>query len=379
MKNARFKELLDDYILGRLTDEAASEFLLMLDDAAMRSELEQLIDEQLGNHFYDQDIELPATHQRIVEKLQTSVSQKKTMATVPVHRIHFLKRGWLRYAAAILLFAMAGIVYLLLNHKLTGNKTVVQNFKHEIAPGMVGAVLTLADGSKIVLDTAGNGMIAAGIQKNDKGVVYTASTAITYNTLTTPKGRTISATLADGTVVWLNAGSSITFPTAFTGNRRTVSMTGEAYFEVAKDKTKPFIVKTTDQDIEVLGTHFNVNAYPDEASVKTTLLEGAVKIKGQVLKPGEQYSQGNITKVNTDNVIAWKNGYFNFDNADIQVVMRQMARWYDVEVGFEDKISYVPFGGEIGRNQTLSEVLKGLESMRIHFRIEDDKRIVVTP
>jgi ferric-dicitrate binding protein FerR (iron transport regulator) len=195
-------------------------------------------------------------------------------------------------------------------------------------------------------------------------------------------------TLSDGSKVWLNAGSSVRFPVAFTGNERKVSITGEAYFEVARDAYKPFIVKDINRnaEVQVLGTHFNVNTYDDEPVMKVTLLEGAVKvIKGistRLLKPGQQAQVGSdvkvITGIDTEEVMAWKNGRFQFKKASLQEVMRQVARWYDVEIVYEGKIIPQEFGGKMQRDLKLSEVLEGLAKSQVHFRIEK-KKVVVMP
>jgi ferric-dicitrate binding protein FerR (iron transport regulator) len=196
-------------------------------------------------------------------------------------------------------------------------------------------------------------------------------------------------TLPDGTMVWLNAFSSLHYPTRFTGATRTIEVTGEAYFEVAADAARPFIVKTGKEQVTVLGTHFNINAYEDEPAVRTTLLEGAVKVSNGVgevaLRPGQQaavreHAAGiSVASVNAEDAVAWKNGFFHFDNADIQTVMRQISRWYNVEVRYDGVAPTTEgdFKGEIGRDLTLAQVLKVLEQTRVHFRIEEDRRIVI--
>ncbi len=269
--------------------------------------------------------------------------------------------------------------------------------RQEVSPGHAGAILTLADGSHIVLDSAGNGRIAiqgaTRLVKNNNGqLVYetgkNASLSFTYNTLTTPRGRQFNVVLPDGTGVWLNAASSLTYPTAFAGGERSVSITGEAYFEVARDPAKPFKVKINQaMEIEVLGTHFNVSAYQDEEVIKTTLLEGTVNVrKGPEnvrLHPEEQYKVNNsdgaarlIRDVDVDAVVAWKNGIFQFDHSDIRTVMRQLARWYDVEVSYQGNIAERELGGSISRNVNLSNVLQALEAIHVHCRVEGKKLIV---
>ncbi len=179
--------------------------------------------------------------------------------------------------------------------------------------------------------------------------------------------------------MWLNAASSITYPTAFVNNIREVTITGEAYFEVKKNLSKPFIVKTPKEDITVLGTSFNVNAYPDEAFVKTSLLDGSVRIGNNVLKPGEGYLNGNIITTNVDQDVAWKNGVFDFQRKKLPEVMRQIARWYDVDIRYEGSVPDITFGGQMGRSLTLAKVLRGLEGIDdVHFRLEG-KTLTVAP
>ena len=201
------------------------------------------------------------------------------------------------------------------------------------------------------------------------------------NTLTTPRAYRYNLVLADGTKVWLNAASSITFPTAFIRKERTVVITGEAYFEVAKDTKRPFKVFVNDMEVKVLGTHFNINSYQDEGNIKTTLLEGSVllskKDKKVVLKPGEQGQVSNsgslkmVSGVNLESVMAWKKGNFYFENADLQTVLKEISRWYNVSVVYEKGVPKRFFDGEIQREIKLSVLLKTLEkSNDIHFKIE---------
>ncbi len=196
------------------------------------------------------------------------------------------------------------------------------------------------------------------------------------NTMSTPRGGQYKLTLPDGTKVWLNAASSITYPIAFSGKTREVRITGEVYFEVAKNKQKPFIVKTHKENITVLGTQFNINSYSDEPFTKTSLIEGSVSINNKILRPGEAYENGIITKTNIARDVAWKNGLFNFDGLDLPAAMRQLARWYDLDIEFEKNIPDKVIRGEMGRDLKLSQVQKILNMMEVKFRLEGRKMIV---
>jgi transmembrane sensor len=288
-------------------------------------------------------------------------------------------------AAVILMTITAGIFFY--NHSNSLNKQL----SADIAPGGNKAILTLASGEKIVLNEAAKGEISrqSGIavsKSKDGELIYTAfaageeSTKNTRNTISTPKGGQYTIMLSDGTKVMLNSASSLTFPTALNGKDRLVELNGEAYFEVAKHKNSRFRVISGQQTIEVLGTHFNVNAYADEDAIKTTLLEGAVKVftpgAAIAIEPGEQAAwnkaYGNSLvkhRVNTEQETAWINGVFSFDGEDIKSVMRQVSRWYDVNVIYVGPISQEKYYGEIFRNSKLSEVFKILKIENVHFDV----------
>ena len=316
------------------------------------------------------------------------------------------KLSWVRYAAVLLLIAGIG-AYLSLHNKTPSKpaatssaKELTRQTRKDLAPGGNRAVLTLGDGSTIVLDNAKNGILAqqgnTKVLKLNGKLSYNPGNArhdeTVYNTISTPRGGQYQIELPDGSQVWLNAVSSIRFPAAFAGNERKVEITGEAYFEVAKNAAMPFkvVIATPSEngtEIEVTGTRFNIMAYNDEAAVKTTLLEGSVKInqesKAVPLKPGQQARWHDksikiIDHVDTEEAVAWKNGYFQFASASLQQVMRQIARWYDVDISYAGKVPERRFGGKISRDNNASEVLKVLELSKVKFRIED-KRIIVTP
>ena len=302
-------------------------------------------------------------------------------------KIKVVRLSWRKIAVAASLLLCIGIGSFLVLKKSSASPVIKSSeIVDDIEPGRNGAILTLSNGKKIVLDDSKNGQLTnqnnTVVSKTNGGVVYNAgkNAETVYNTMTTPKSRQFSLQLADGTKVWLNAFSSITFPTVFSSNTRDVKLTGEAYFEVAKDKNKPFRVFVNDIKINVLGTHFNVNAYGDEDNIKTSLLEGSIVIsqKGKMvlLKPGQQAQSDKsgaiVVKndVNLDEVMGWKNGVFYFENASLKVVLDQLSRWYDVDVVLEKGVDNRKFEGEIERSLNLAQVLKILEKNEVHFKLE---------
>jgi ferric-dicitrate binding protein FerR (iron transport regulator) len=302
---------------------------------------------------------------------------------------------WIAAASVLLLLASAGYFIVRSPGSVQPEQAQQkQRLLHDVLPGRQGAVLTLANGRTIILDSATNGTLVSeegvAIIKKEGKIVYDAHKApekIAWNTMTTPPGRQYQLTLADGTSVWLNAASSITYPTAFTGRQRMVKVTGEVYFEVAHNKQMPFVAEKGDVKVEVLGTHFNMNTYDDESALKVTLLQGAVRVTGgggeHTIAPGQQavVTGNNITvtnNINREEVMAWKNGRFIFSGTDIHQLMRQVSRWYDVQVQYDKEINDL-FYAEIPRNTKLSDVLKALElTGKVHFDMEG-KKIIVKP
>lgn len=265
----------------------------------------------------------------------------------------------------------------------------------EVLPGTQKALLTLADGSVMELDSSGAVVIPAqgnaSIQAADGQLSYDDNTinddATAFNTLRTPRGGQFKVILSDGTKVWMNAASSLTYPATFNRNMREVELTGEAFFEVEKDAKRPFRVKTRQTTVDVLGTSFNIMAYEEEKAVSTTLIQGAVIVKGnsaaKQLEPGQQavVSEGNameVKEVDVEEALAWKNGLFIFQDADLHSVMRQLARWYDVEVEYQGKPSDLKLNGAVYRSYSLSQVLTVLKATGLQFRIEARKLIIIT-
>lgn len=308
-----------------------------------------------------------------------------------------------KVAAAMLLLMLAGAWYYL-SKPGKPQPEALPIALQDLSPGGDRAILTLSDGRQITLDSATTGLLARQgntmVSKVADGLVSYkkegSAPNLDYNTISALAGGKYSVVLSDGSRVWLNAESSITFPTAFAGNERSVKITGEVYFEVSKDRQRPFFVQVGEvQKIKVLGTRFNVNAYGDNGAVMTTLLEGSVQVNAQqagiatvTLRPGEQSSitrTGKVSvqeNVNTEEIIAWKNGFFQFENAGIQTIMQQFGRWYDVDVSYEGKISDQRFNGKIDRNVNASDALEILRFTGVNFRIErlpgkDKKGVIV--
>jgi transmembrane sensor len=315
-----------------------------------------------------------------------------------------IRHLWPRIAAAasILLALSVGGYFLL--HKQAPQQIAQNQIHNDVAPGNNKAILTLSNGKQISLTDAQKGIVSKDgnelIKKTSDGAVsYEGNGSagknqqLVYNTITTPRGGQWSVTLPDGTKVMLDAASSIKYPVSFTGNERRVEITGQAYFEVTHDAAKPFRVITRGQVIEDIGTKFNIDAYDDEPAIKTTLVEGAVRVSnpdeqaplekaGIILKPGQQTLLQNnkltVSDANTEEVIAWTNGYFSLDGERIGSIMRKLSRWYDIKVEFKGDLPNIILGGEISRSTTLSQALKILEVANVHFIVEG-KKITVTP
>jgi transmembrane sensor len=295
--------------------------------------------------------------------------------------------GWrVRVAAAVLVLFIGG--YWVWQAAQMPAVTVAQlaGSKKDIAPGTNKATLTIAGNSTLVLDSS-----RSGIEVHSGSLTYDNNTKVNATltadtkmlTLQTPMGGTYRLVLPDGSLVWLNAASRLNFPSTFTGQKqREVELDGEGYFEVVKNKALPFIVKSRGQQVEVLGTHFNINSYEDESVTKTTLLEGSVRIGKTVLKPGEQVERnGSETKtitVDVDEVTGWKNNFIVFQDEKIESVMRKISRWYNVEVAYEGELPTDDFGGRVNKGAYVSQVLKKLElTNKVHFKIAG-RRIIVT-
>ena len=394
-----FKKYLDNQCSPAEVNELLQYFSAGENELLLRS----LISEKLG--FIDSEDDGSQWNQA-TENVYTAI--KKQIDAEQTKVVPIFRRTWFRVAAAAVLLVGAFALYNIAGKNNSPKEEIVKTNieKQDIAPGGNKAVLTLADGSQIILDSAANGNLASQgnvkVIKLDNGqLAYTTSgttTEVLYNTVSTPRGGQYNLTLADGSRVWLNAASSLRYPASFSGNERKVELTGEGYFEVAPLTPKggqkmPFIVNVAGKgEVEVLGTRFNINAYADESSINTTLLEGKVKVtpvtnsqlvtqNSQLLSPGQQAQISNgikvINNVDTDPIVAWKTGLFYFVRADVKTIMRQIGRWYDVDVQFEGDISKKTFSAIVNRSNNISEVLKIMKEAGIQFRIVD-KKIIVT-
>jgi len=386
MEKEQFLILIDKYISDKATD--TEKLLVETYYARLRGEHEsadikneKIIGETLFNQITAQ----------IKADNDTAITVK------PAKRVSL----WWYSAAAILLVIFSIGVLLYKANTSTEPKNV--DYAALIQPGKNKAVLTLADGKKVILDNVSSGAIAEqnGIQikKKENGTLEYVQVEGTssnnrvqniFNTIETPRGGQYKIILDDGTIVWLNAASSLRYPLHFNGAERKVELTGEGYFEVAHLKAKPFIVVTNKQEVEVLGTHFNINAYTDEEDVKTTLLEGSVKVKtlrdrnqSKYLKPGEQSVLNNnswqVKQVDAAAQVDWKNGRFIFKDEELKSVMRKLARWYDIEVDYNQSLENLSFSGKISRSKTLKDVLRILTRTNdVTFKVKE-RRVTVMP
>ncbi|TKC60044.1 DUF4974 domain-containing protein [Pedobacter hiemivivus] len=403
----RFSYLFDQFAKRKATASEREEFFAQVNSGEHDAQLQQLMgdtydEDKLIDLQEDQisDWYLPGADKRIVEAVFNSRPK------VAVYKTTYFTRLWpgVAAAAAILLVVGAGFFYIARQNNGLLNAIAYSN---DIAPGKKSATLTLANGRKIILSDVMQGELA-----KDAGVSITkdAEGQISYeikempfakgraakggemgetNTLSTENGQTYQLRFPDGTAVWLNAASSITYPVSFnTRKRREIQLNGEAYFEVAKDKVHPFVVQSVGQEVEVLGTHFNINSYADESSIRTTLLEGAVKVTNlkskasNFLKPNQQAiltgaNQIEVRDLDAQASISWKNGEFTFDREEISSIMRKVARWYNVQIVYKDNFNGVKLTGSVSRFENISKLLKMLENTEeVNFEIDGNKVIV---
>ncbi len=384
-----FRETFQRYIDGQLSESEATSFLDHIQSGKDKEFVEELIQET----FTDPIAQDRLNDSKLWTLLDESWSNLESRIGQEQDKRKFSWRPIIGIAALLICIMAIGIGFYLNSHAPEGGTFSTQN---TIVPGKQTATLTLADGRRISLTEAENGQLAedAGVRISksaDGQLVYEIQegqgVSSGYNTLSTAKGETYKVRLPDGTQVWLNAASSIRYATSFSGHEtRAVELQGEAYFDVTKDTKRPFIVHTAKQEVKVLGTRFNINSYADEATVSTTLLEGAVELNSSgrttALRPGQQANlstSGNIQvrEVDTDPITAWVNNEFMFDGDDIDAVMRKIARWYNVEVVYQGIKTTEKFGGGLSRFEQVDQVLQLLEKTgAVKFRI-DGKTIYV--
>ncbi|UYQ95845.1 DUF4974 domain-containing protein [Chitinophaga horti] len=381
MTGNRLEDLYTAYMDNyELTAAERQELWRLLTDPANEDAVKALMDGRFG-----EDVPGILQSQAAADAMFSDITAMPQERTGKVRRLHTAR--WWAAAAIIAAVGTAGYFFLQPSSRTTV-AIVTKAPANDALPGKEGAILTLANGQQVVLDSLGNVQLAAqnGTQVSVQNgqLVYDAATseggAAQYNTITTPKGRQYSVLLPDGSRAWLNAASSLRYPVAFNSNERRVEVSGEVYFEIREQAQQPVFVQVTGgPEIRVLGTNFNVNAYADEAAVHTTLLSGKVQVASVVLRPGQQASlqrstgRVNLAEADQEQVMAWKNGNFHFDGADIRTIMRQLARWYDVEVNYK-RVPEKKFSGTIPRNVNVSQVFEILElTGNVHFKIEGNK------
>lgn len=388
MNKERLIELYRRYQQRQLSPEERQEWQTLLADPDLGEVLGEALDtdwEQLKSE------ELIRMENRRSDQILNSILIQ------PQQRQKAKPFSWPRIAAAASVFITLSAGIYFYQHRQTKEATD-QYAKNDVKPGSNGAILTLANGKRIVLEQTKVGQITkqngSSLSKAaDSLLLYKTGTAsranvISYNTLETSKGKQYTVVLPDGTKVMLNAASKLSYPTTFTGKERIVELSGEAWFKVAHNEKQPFKIKTKDQIVEDIGTEININAYTDEPQIKTTLVEGSIRVRlnpaavGTVLKPRQQsIVQNNVLSVNSADVeqeLAWKNGYFDFESENIQPIMRRIARWYDVEVSYTGNSPTDKFWGTVSRFSNVSQVLRKLElTNKVHFKIEG-RRIMVS-
>lgn len=379
-----------EYLLGqcendRLTNDERKELLLWLslpeNEKAAGEWLYKLV---AGN----QGLMAPSNEE------SSNMLESIFFADAPVKKVVPLRSKIYRIAAAAVLAGFLFSAWWLWLKPLNGEKTNDRAMADVAAPASTKATIRLANGTLVHIDSAGSGQLALQgkiklVKLADGSIAYEAEDGsmlreMQYNTLVNPRGsRVVSMALSDGSHVWLNAGSSLTYPVAFTGAERKVVLEGEGYFEVAKDPTKKFMVEAGGLITEVLGTHFNINAYPGESGVYATLLEGSVRVSNEggsvLITPGQQASQNGdnsassaikVEDANTEKVMAWKNGFFNFNDASLAQVMNQLTQWYDIDIKYPNGVPEIYFVGEISRNVPLSDILTFLQTTGVHFKMD---------
>lgn len=395
--NNRLKDLIEKYIANTCTRKELEQLLVMIENETSTEAITQTLKDRWERSGQKNALRESELDEKFALLMQDARHEAPVISMLSAKKE---RRKNIRYAAAAIIICMLSVsLYFLFKPQPARQISKTENIKspaNDVAPGGNKAILTLANGRSIILDSAANGTLTT--QGNSKilklngmlsyNTLKNKSSEVLYNTISTPRGGQYELMLSDGSKVWLNAASSLRFPASFVGKERKVELLGEAYFEVAKNAAMPFKVKVHGMEVEVLGTHFNINSYDNESMIRTTLLEGSVKINknnsSSLLKPGQQAQMNKageikiINNVDVEEAIAWKEGKFQFDKADIHDIMRQLARWYDVDVEYKGTVSS-HFGGTISRDVNLSQVLNMLHlTGEVNFQIQD-KKVVVMP
>ena len=393
MNQERLKVLFQQYLNDNLSPKDLEELQRTIQDGRN----DELLDELLKNAFTEPafaDVE-DELRQSVFDAIQTKINRPKNDEVENIHLKRRMPYRWLAGVAALLVIAISvGLFFQKKNVEKPENTYVAYSIK----PGGNKATLTLANGKKLILTDSLEGQLAneAGVKisKTKKGeIIYTATAGndkgnkLQYNILSTKNGEQFQIILPDGTHVWLDAASSLKYPVTFIGNERKVELTGQGYFEVSHNAAKPFIVKTSQTEVQVLGTHFNVSAFDDEQDTKTTLLEGAVRIKSYkaavLLKPGEQAVLNTSRQlivsddIDVNREIAWKNGLFDFKKAGVEEIMLKVSRWYDINVKYEGAIPETRLTGKISRNVDIKGLLSILQFEGIKWRIQG-RTVIIT-
>jgi ferric-dicitrate binding protein FerR (iron transport regulator) len=384
-----YQDLLKRYLDGQCSVREGEELFAWLASNEARRPLLEALEREFQAHAGEPAAEVAG---EISERIRGRLMKEVGKRPIP------MRRTWMAAAAAILALGVGAYTWKTHTRSAPASAPRAQQLPaQDVAPGGNKALLTLGDGRTIALDSVAEGQLVrqggAGLVKVGEGqLAYKAEGAqgaVLYNTISTPRGGQYQVVLADGTRVWLNASSTLKFPTAFSGNERRVTLQGEGYFEVAPASYKPFRVTVGTMTVDVLGTHFDIMAYTDEKAVATTLLEGSVRVTegsaSGLVRPGQAAlldPEAHDIKVNaadTEAAVAWKNGYFRFDGVDLPVVMRQLSRWYDVDVDYQGKQGKTyEFVGTVARSANLSSVLKVLEINGVQVKIQG-KKLIVTP
>lgn len=390
----RLKELIVAYREGQLSNEELEVLAETLQQKEFPEEWSAEIGQLLQQPFAQQVID-PDKDTVIWQYIETHRYPQ------PADTARFFSLKIIPWAAAAAVIVCIAAYFFWQSKSIQSTDAVSRQLIDAIEPATSGAILILEDGTRMELDSIGNGVIAnqggAHLTLKNGSLIYDDGKEdfIAYNTLQTPKGRQFNIQLPDGSKIWLNAASSIKYPVIFSKMERRVEVDGEVYFEVAPNKTKPFIVNVRNKaEVKVTGTHFNINAYDDEPELATTLLSGAVEVRslnqsaGEPVRmlPGQQTRVGPrdnnvelISLADTSQVMSWRNGIFNFNEASLQQVMRQIARWYDLTIEYEGEVPEMKFGGKMGRNLKLSDVLEFLEGARVRFKMEKERKLIVLP